>query len=64
MPTSTLHLGELLHAAKLRHGSDGYTSPPKEEVLRIFALKIRRLRPGANPQTWVPETSTLRWEYK
>ena len=25
----------------------------------FFALKIRRLRPGVNPRTWVPETSTL-----
>jgi hypothetical protein len=33
---------------------------PKEGVLRIFfALKIRRLRPGLNPRTWVPEASTL-----
>jgi hypothetical protein len=27
---------ELLHAANLRHGTDGFTSPPKEGVLRIF----------------------------
>jgi hypothetical protein len=40
---------DLLHAVKLRHGTDGFTSPPKEGVLRIFsALKIRRLRPGVN----------------
>ena len=26
----------LLHAVKLRHGTDGFTSPPKEGVLRIF----------------------------
>src|SRR5215469_12663807 len=25
----------------------------------FFARKIRRLRPGLNPQTWVPEASTL-----
>jgi len=44
--------GDLLHAANLRHGTDGFISPPKEGVLRIFfALKIRRLRPGLNPQT-------------
>jgi hypothetical protein len=50
----------LLHAVKLRHGTDGFTSPPKEGVLRIFfALKIRRLRPGANPRSWVPKASTL-----
>jgi hypothetical protein len=27
----------LLHAIKLRHGTDGFTSPPKEVVLRIFS---------------------------
>jgi hypothetical protein len=42
----------LLHAAHLRHGTDGFTSPQKEGVLRIFSsLKIRRLRPGLNPRT-------------
>ena len=61
---------DLLHATNLRHGTDGFTSPPKEGVLRIFSpLKIRRLRPGLNPQTWVPKASTLpldhrsRWLY-
>ena len=45
---------DLLHAADLRHGTDGFTFPPKEGVLRIFSpLKIRRLRPGLNPRTWV-----------
>ena len=29
-------LRDLLHAANLRHGTDGFTSPPKEGVLRIF----------------------------
>jgi hypothetical protein len=51
---------DLLHAVKLRHGTEGFTSPPKEGVLRIFfALQIRRLRPGAKPRTWVPKASTL-----
>jgi hypothetical protein len=51
---------DLLHAVKLRHGTEGFTSPPKEGVLRIFfALKIRRLQPGANRQTWVPKARTL-----
>jgi hypothetical protein len=26
----------LLHAVNLRHGTDGFTSPPKEVVIRIF----------------------------
>jgi len=51
---------DLLHAVKLRHGADGFTSPPKEGVLRnFFALKIRRFRPGVNPQTWVPKARRL-----
>jgi len=51
---------DLLLAANLRHGTDGFTSPPKEGVLRIFSpLKIRRLRPGLNPRTWVPKANTL-----
>jgi hypothetical protein len=37
-------------AVNLRHGTDGFTSPPKEGALRIFSPeKIRRLRPGLNP---------------
>jgi hypothetical protein len=27
---------DILHAVKLRHGTDGFTSPPNEGVLRIF----------------------------
>jgi len=43
---------DLLYAANLRHGTEGFTFPPKEGVLRIFSpLIIRRLRPGLNPQT-------------
>jgi len=38
---------DLLHAVKLRHGTDGFTSRPKEAVLRIFFdLKIRRVEPA------------------
>jgi len=28
---------DLLHAVNLRHGTDSFTSPPKEGVLRIFS---------------------------
>ena len=28
---------DLLHAVKLRHGTDGFTSPPKEGVLRTLS---------------------------
>jgi hypothetical protein len=42
----------LLHAAKLGHGTDTFTSPPKNGRLRIFTLvKIQRLRPGLNSGT-------------
>jgi hypothetical protein len=42
----------LLHAVNLRHGTDGFTSPPKEVVLRIFiTLK--------NPSTSVGFLRTL-----
>jgi hypothetical protein len=35
----------LLHAVNLRHGTAGFTSPPKEVMLGIFSpLKIRKLR--------------------
>jgi hypothetical protein len=51
---------DLLHAADLRHGTGGFTSPPKEGMLRIFfARKIGRFQPGLNPRTWVPEASML-----
>jgi hypothetical protein len=48
------HFWVLLHAVNLRHGTDGFTSPED-----FFARKIRRLRPGLNPRTWVPNASTL-----
>ena len=63
-PTST-PFRDLLHAANLRHGTDGFTSPPKEGVLRIFSpLKIRRLRPGLNTGTWVLKASTLPLDHR
>jgi hypothetical protein len=42
----------------MRHGANGFTSLPKEGMLRIFSPEIiRRLRPGLNPQTRVLEAS-------
>jgi hypothetical protein len=39
---------------------NGFTSLPKEGMLRIFSPeKIRRFRPGANPLSWIPEASML-----
>jgi len=56
---------DLLHAADLWHETDGFTSPPKEGMLRIFSpLKIRRLRPGLNPRTGVPKASTLPLDHR
>jgi hypothetical protein len=41
---------DLLHAANLRHGTDGFTSPLKEGVLRIiFALKNPTASAGFEP---------------
>jgi hypothetical protein len=49
------HCRVLLHPAKLRHGTDGFTFPPKGGMLRNFSpKKIRRLRPGLIPRSWVP----------
>jgi len=36
MAASTSLLG-FLHAVNLRHGTDGFTFPPKEGALRIFS---------------------------
>ena len=47
------------------HGTNGFTSLPKEGVLRIFSTwKIRRLRPGLNPRTLVPKASTLPLDHR
>jgi hypothetical protein len=35
--TTCMPFRDLLHAVKLRHGTDGFTSPPKEGVMRIFS---------------------------
>ena len=37
MPEFHVAFKELLHAVNLRHGTDGFTSAPKEGVLRIFS---------------------------
>jgi hypothetical protein len=56
---------DLLHAANLRHGTDGFTFAPKVGVLRIcWPLKIQRLRPGLNPRTWIPKASTLPLDHR
>jgi hypothetical protein len=58
--TTAMPFRDLSHAANLKHGTDSFTSPLKEGVLRIFSpLKIQRLRPGLNLRTWVLKASTL-----
>jgi hypothetical protein len=37
MPDFHVAFRDLLHAINLRHGTDGFTAPPKEGVLRIFS---------------------------
>ena len=65
MPDFHVAFSNLLHSVNLRHGTDGFISPPKEGVLRIFSpWKIRRLRPGLNPRTWVPKASTLPLDHR
>ena len=32
---------DLLHAVKVRYGTDGFTSPPKKGVLRIFFFAVK-----------------------
>ena len=65
MPDFHVAFRNLLHAVNLRHGTDGFTSPPKEGVLRIFSpWKIRRLRPDLNPRPWVPKASTLPLDHR
>jgi len=45
-----LNSRDLPHAANLRNGADGFTSPPKEGVLRIFfALKNSTASAGFEP---------------
>ena len=65
MPDFHVTFRDLLHAVNLRHGTNDFTSLPKEGVLRIFSpWKIRRLRPGLNLRTWVPKASTLPLDHR
>ena len=65
MPNFHVAFRNLLHAVNLWHGTNGFTSPPKEGVLRNFSpWKIRQLRPGLNPRTWVPKASTLPLDHR
>jgi len=56
---------DLLHAANLRHGTDGFYFPSEGRCAEDFSpLKIRELRPGLNPRTWVPKASTLPLDHR
>ena len=45
-----IHFRVLLHAANMRHGTNGFTSLPREGVLRIFfALKNLTASAGFEP---------------
>jgi len=41
---------DLLHAVKLRYGTDGFTSPPKEGVLRFFSAGCEPANLGTKGQ--------------
>jgi hypothetical protein len=59
--TTSASFSDILHTAKLRHVTDGFTSPLMEGMLIIFSpLKIRWLRQGMNPLTSVIKSSPLR----
>ena len=65
MPDFHVTFADLLHAVNLRHWTDGFTSLPKEGVLRIFSpWKIQRLRSGLNPRTLLPKASTLPLDHR
>ena len=65
MPDFHVTFRDLLHAVNLRHGINGFTSLPKEGVLRIFfSLKNPRLRPGLNPRTCLPKASALPLDHR
>ena len=56
---------DVLHATNLRHGTDGFTSLGRKACWGFFfALKIRRLRPGLNPRTWVLKASALPLDHR
>ena len=51
MPDFHVTFSDLLHAVNLRHGTNGFTSHPKEGVLRIFsALKNPTASAGFEPE--------------
>jgi hypothetical protein len=56
MPDFHVAFMDLFHAVNIRHGTHSFTSLPKGRRVEDFFFargKIRRLRPGLNPRTWV-----------
>jgi hypothetical protein len=54
-----------LHSVKLRHGTDGFTSPPKEVVLRIFSpQKSDGFSWVWTRELWVPKASRLPLDHR
>jgi hypothetical protein len=55
----------LLHAVKLRTcDRQVYFSSEGRRSEEFFALNFRWIRPGVNPRTWVPKTSTLPLDHR
>ena len=50
MPDFQVAFRNFLHAVNLRHGIDGFTSPPKEGVLRIFSAGFEPANLGTKGQ--------------
>ena len=64
MPDFHVAFRNLLHAVNLRHGTDGFTSSPKEGVLRIFFRPEKsdgfgRVLVGVGVQTSFPELMSV-----
>jgi hypothetical protein len=64
MPTSTLHLWIFYLPQSYDMGQAALLPSEGKRAKNFFALKIRRLRPDANPQTWVPKASTLPLDHR
>jgi len=64
MPTSTLHLGIFTCRKATTWDRRLYFPSEIRRAEDFSALKIRRLRPGANPRTWVAKVSTLPLDHR
>jgi hypothetical protein len=64
MPTYTLQLGIFTCRKTTTWDRRLYFPSEGRRAKDFFALKVRRLRPCANPQTWVPKTSTLPLDHR